>query len=116
MAVEAVSQLHHETNNAPEIAGFSFRSIAIKSTLLVPDDELGVETILNMQPANTKMSKSSMTWFEFYVSSVLPSTDDWTEHCSGLIRVETTRKGVVFPLDYTLPWYPQSFRALIDLE
>ena len=99
MAIEAISQIHHETENAPVIAGYSLRNVAIKSTLRVPDDEIGVETILSLRWMKLTASKSSLKWFEFDISSVLPSTDSWTEHCSGSISVETMPNGMTISLD-----------------
>lgn len=91
MAVEAMSQTHCEAADAPEITGFSFRSVAINSTLKVPDDEFGVETILNLQAATLSNSKSSEKWYEFKISSVME--DIWTEHCHGNICVEIVHQG-----------------------
>jgi SAM-dependent methyltransferase len=93
MAIEAVSQLHHETDDAPTIVGFSLRSVAINSTLQVPDDEFGIETITTMNVTALTTSKTSR-WYEFEISSVLPSSDNWTKHCSGSICVETTRRNI----------------------
>ncbi|MCJ1377213.1 hypothetical protein MMC17_000305 [Xylographa soralifera] len=90
MAVEAMSQIFQETANASEIAGFTFRSVAINSTLQVPDDEFGVETILNMQAVTLTTSKISEKWYEFKISSVM--SDAWTEHCHGTICAETVRQ------------------------
>ncbi|KAL8886198.1 MAG: hypothetical protein Q9215_006064 [Flavoplaca cf. flavocitrina] len=87
MAVEAMSQHHHEEDAAPQIKGFSFRSVAINSTLLVPDDEFGIETILNLQATTLTNFKASEKWHEFKISSL--QNDAWTEHCQGMICVES---------------------------
>ncbi|KAL8656993.1 MAG: hypothetical protein Q9226_002364 [Calogaya cf. arnoldii] len=87
MAVEAMSQHHHDEDGAPPIKGFSFRSVAINSTLAVPDDEFGVETILNLQATTLTNSKASEKWHEFKISSL--QSDVWTEHCQGMICTET---------------------------
>ncbi|KAI4247300.1 MAG: hypothetical protein LQ352_006197 [Teloschistes flavicans] len=89
MAVEAMSQHHHDEAGAPPIVGFSFRSVAINSTMQVPDDDVGVETILNLQATTLTNSKASDRWHEFKISSL--QNDAWTEHCQGLICVETQR-------------------------
>ncbi|KAL8704809.1 MAG: hypothetical protein Q9201_002041 [Fulgogasparrea decipioides] len=90
MAVEAMSQHHDDEDGAPEIAGFSFRSVAINSTMQVPDDEFGVETTLNLQAITLTNSKASDKWYEFKISSM--QNDTWTEHCQGLICAETQRQ------------------------
>lgn len=93
MAMEAVSQIHDDGNSAQPLAGFTLRNVAITSTLRVPDDEFGVETILNMNPVDMKYLKDSSKWYEFSISSVVPQGDLWIEHCSGTIKTETTIDG-----------------------
>lgn len=99
MAVEAMSQHHLDESGAPALAGFSFRSVAINSTMQVPDDEFGVETILNLQATTLTNSKASDRWYEFKISSM--QNDAWTEHCSGMISPETQRaaQGTHFVVD-----------------
>ena len=87
MASEALSQYHYEANDAEELKGFSFRNVAINSTMQVPDDDFGVETILNLQAANLTISKTSERWHDFKISSL--QDDQWTEHCNGSICAET---------------------------
>lgn len=100
MAVEAVSQLHHDASDSPAIVGYSLRSVAIQSALQIPDDDVDIETFLVMQAVALTSSKLSSKWFQFMISSVLPNTDIWTEHCSGLISVENTRKGWFFIMSF----------------
>lgn len=90
MAVKAVSQLHHETKDAPLIVGYSLRNIIINTAFQILDDDFGVETILDMQPTKPAGSKFSSVWFEFKISSTVPDTEIWNEHCSGLISIEST--------------------------
>lgn len=89
MAMEAMSQYHCEAENAPELKGFSLRNVAINSTMQVPDDDFGVETILNLQATNLTISKTSERWHEFKISSL--QNNQWTEHCNGSICAETQR-------------------------
>ena len=89
MAIEALSQYHYDANDAEEIKGFSFRSVAINSTMQIPDDDIGVETIFNLQAANLTISKTSEKWHDFRISSL--QNDQWTEHCNGSICAETQR-------------------------
>ena len=89
MAIEAMSQYHHGTDAAPQIKGFSLRNVAINSTMQIPDDEYGVETVLNLQPAQLTISKTSDRWHEFRISSL--QNDQWTEQCNGSISVESER-------------------------
>ena len=89
MAIEALSQYHHEAKDAEDLKGFSFRNVAILSTMQVPDDDFGVETIFNLQAAHLTISKTSEKWHDFKISSL--QNDQWTEHCNGSICAETQR-------------------------
>ncbi|KAL8920329.1 MAG: hypothetical protein Q9208_006300 [Pyrenodesmia sp. 3 TL-2023] len=99
MAVEAMSQYYLDEDVAPALVGFSFRSVAINSTMQVPDDEFGVETILNLQATTLTKIKVSDRWYEIKASSL--QNDAWTEHCSGMISPETQRaaQGAHFVVD-----------------
>ena len=89
MAIEALTQYYDEADEAEELKGFSFRNVAINSTMQVPDDDFGVETIFNLQAANLTISKTSERWHDFKISSL--QNDQWTEHCNGSICTETQR-------------------------
>ena len=106
MAVEAVSQLHQESGRALPIKGFSLRSVSINSTLQIPDNEIGVEIILNIHPVPLTSTKASSKWYEFFISSESPETKAWTVNCSGRISVETEKRGESF--------YVRSLRSLIE--
>lgn len=101
MAVEVVTQYYLEQKNAPKVIGCSLRSVAVNSTLEVPDDEFGIETILNLQSSDLTTSKFSSKWHEFKISSVTRNPKDWTEHVSGHICIETEKSGhgEVFSID-----------------
>lgn len=70
MAVEAMPQQHLDKDGAPAVAGFSFRSVAVNSTMQVPDDDLRVEAILNLQATTLTNSKASDRWYGFKISSI----------------------------------------------
>lgn len=85
MAIEAVTQL------APvdmKITGYRLRDVSIRSALLIPETEGGVETMLAMRPVSESSLTSSSTWREFKVLSYSTSSEDWTEHCRGMVKVE----------------------------
>ena len=93
MAIEAVSQIHNDMDGVSPLAGFTIRNVAIESTLRVPNDEYGVEMILDMSPVDMKYIKGSPKWYEFSITSVASQGHLWTQHCSGTIRTETTSEG-----------------------
>lgn len=89
MAIEALSQQHSEADDAPSLEGFLFRSVSINSALKIPDDDFGVETILNLQAASLTNSRGSDRWYEFKISSV--ENGQWIEHCQGMVCGESRR-------------------------
>lgn len=97
MAIEALSQLHTESIETPKIAGYSLRKISITSALQVPASDIGIDTVLSMQPVHWSNARALPQWWQFAISSAVPDSDSWTEHCTGQIRVETTQ-GEIRPL------------------
>ncbi|KAI1311169.1 putative polyketide synthase [Xylaria venustula] len=89
MAIEAVSQLHYETEDAEPIKSFKLRQVAINSALRVEDTELGVETILDMERLPLNNAAVMSQWYKFTIGSILPNSDTWTQHCTGIISVTT---------------------------
>lgn len=85
MAIEAATQL---AGVDTKVSGYRLRDISIKSALQVPETDAGVETMFTMHHASESSLASSSTWREFKVSSYNTNSDDWTEHCRGLIKVE----------------------------
>ena len=91
MAIEASRQLAGEQ----AVSGFQLRRVSIRRALIVPDTKEGIEVSVSMTTMD-EMSESK-TWRRFHVSSYNESTDEWTEHCTGLIAVEY--KSAVDPVD-----------------
>ena len=88
MAIEAVSQLHHETEDVSPIKSFQLRQVAINSALRVEDTELGVETVLNMERLPLTNAAVMSIWYKFSIGSILPNTNEWTQHCTSTISVD----------------------------
>ncbi|KAF3003888.1 t1pks [Neopestalotiopsis sp. 37M] len=89
MAIEAVSQLHYEADDAETIKSFKLRQVAINSALRVEDTELGVETLLDMERLPLTNTATMSQWYRFSIGSILPNSDAWTQHCTGIISVST---------------------------
>ncbi|KAI1827427.1 putative polyketide synthase [Xylaria intraflava] len=89
MAVEAARQMHNDGLEPGPIKSFKLRNVAVNSTMKLEDNELGVETVLNMGIVPLTNTSPSSEWYSFSISSIAPETDAWTEHCSGTISVET---------------------------
>ncbi|KAF2233362.1 hypothetical protein EV356DRAFT_448529 [Viridothelium virens] len=91
MAMEAAYQYHSETTENVTPAGYSFRNVSINSTLEIPDDEYGIEIIFHLQKVALTNSMHSSIWHEFKITSLQSDTESWTEHCNGLVCVETSK-------------------------
>ena len=83
MAIEAASQ--QAVSNGWEVSGYKLREITIGHALVVPEDE--VETMLCLRPCGGGSRLSPESWSEFAIFSVT-GTDNWTQHCRGLISVQ----------------------------
>lgn len=81
MVIEASRQLAGEK----AINGFHLRQVAIRRALVVPDTKDGIEVCMSMM---TESSSELRIWRRFHISSYNETSEDWTEHCTGLISVE----------------------------
>jgi len=91
LAVEAASRIYNELPQpTPPITGYSLRNVAIKSSLQIPEDDYGVEIISSMEFTDIDAGRSA--WATFSVSSVARESQDWTEHCTGSIKVEFSER------------------------
>ncbi|KAI1496579.1 putative polyketide synthase [Biscogniauxia marginata] len=112
MAVEAASQMHYEDEDALPIKFIRLRNVSITSTLNLEDDELGVETVLNMEKVALTDANAKSIWFKFSIGSIVPNGDIWTEHCSGIISVRCTASTI----DQDLRLCPDSRSRLLNIE
>ncbi|KAK4654427.1 Type I Iterative PKS [Podospora pseudocomata] len=95
MGIEAATQVYHELPKAYEITGYSLRKVDIETALRLPEDDRGVDIILSLELADTDATVKSPGWSRFTVSSVSRDSDEWTEHCTGLVKVEISEKPAV---------------------
>lgn len=90
MAVEAASRIHSEFAEPGKIDGFSLADVAIERGLVVPEDDYGVEVLTSMELMNGDTG-SSTSWATFTISSVGRETHEWTEHCTGRVKIVIKR-------------------------
>ncbi|KAH7319610.1 putative polyketide synthase [Stachybotrys elegans] len=105
MAIEAISQLNDLSDKPVKIDNFVLRDVSIKKALVTPDNDDGIEVLLNMRPAVFENASSSApTWWDFSVSSI---EDDLTkkEHMTGSISINTRAASDRKPRD--VPSFPQ---------
>ncbi|KAK7748156.1 Type I Iterative PKS [Cytospora paraplurivora] len=89
LAVEAARRIHEEfpVEVPVPIAGYSLRDVSIKSSLQIPEDDFGVEIMTSMEIVDVSTAQSP-AWASFSVSSVTRESEEWTEHCTGLVRIQ----------------------------
>ncbi|KAK1992807.1 hypothetical protein LX36DRAFT_662075 [Colletotrichum falcatum] len=87
MAMVASSQIHEESPDALPIAGHSLRNVDIKTALKIPEDQHGIEVMLSLELPDQATAREP-TWASFSVSSVARDSDQWTEHCTGQVRID----------------------------
>ena len=84
MAIEALRQVH-ETEGQP-FEGVTLRDVNIKTALVIPDNNDGVETILRLQKAT-----DGSHWHSFAIESLADGV--WTVHCEG--RISAAHKPII---------------------
>ena len=87
MAVEGAALIYNEFPEPMKLKGFSLRNVAIKKSLTIPEDDYGIEVVTSMELVDTATAKSP-AWAAFSISSVSRETDEWSEHSTGLVKVE----------------------------
>lgn len=101
MAMLAAEQAYGKFPDALPITGLTLRNVSIKKTLVVPEDDHGIEIVLGMELEDGATAKSP-GWAGFSIASVVRDSDQWTEHCSGLIKVEVSAFEQAPPIDTTM--------------
>ncbi|RYP56895.1 hypothetical protein DL771_011537 [Monosporascus sp. 5C6A] len=86
-AMVAAEHWYREFPDALPITGFTLRNVSIKKTLVVPQDDHGIEIVLSMEFEDGASAKAP-GWASFSIASVVRDSDQWTEHCSGHVKVE----------------------------
>ena len=84
MAVEVARQVADEDKL---IKGYELRDIKISKAVMIPQDEEGTETTIQMRPwkLGSRAFPSTSMWQEFVICSKR-NGQDWEENCSGLIQ------------------------------
>ncbi|TGJ78773.1 hypothetical protein E0Z10_g9991 [Xylaria hypoxylon] len=133
IGVEAASRVYHSLPDAQQITGYSFRKVEIDTALRIPEDDNGIEIMCSMVIVDT-VTATSPSWAKFFVSSVARDSNEWTRHCTGLVKIEISapaKKNKIIPeIDPRFPgseaWYEkfadiglgygETFRALSEIQ
>lgn len=89
MSMVAAEQAYAEFPDVLPITGFSLRNVSIKKTLVVPQVDKGIEIVLSMELEDGATAKSP-DWASFSIASIARESEQWTEHCTGFIKVEVS--------------------------
>ncbi|KAL8934982.1 MAG: hypothetical protein Q9216_005641, partial [Gyalolechia sp. 2 TL-2023] len=107
MAIEATTQVNMDSADPLAIHSFTLRGVSIKTALVVPSDDNGVETLVVLHRSNNgpafSARHSSRQWYTFSVSSISMEDDTWKEHATGVIGVNKGPKNQAPKQDLVLP-------------
>ena len=93
MACEAITQLNELSEKPVTIESYVLRDVSIKNALVTPDDDNGIEVLLDMRQSIHNETDSQTAWWDFAVSSV--SVEDIRkDHMAGSISINSRRRGV----------------------
>lgn len=81
MAIEAVRQINEE--NGIQVESVTLRDVDIKTALVIPETEDGIEIQISLQPLPNSGTRKNTDWYSFAVESITDNT--WTTHSQGRI-------------------------------
>ncbi|KAI8630512.1 lovastatin nonaketide synthase [Xylariaceae sp. FL1651] len=86
MAIEAITQLNETSENPIAISSYTLRDVSIKNALVTPDDDNGIEVMLNLRPSLHANANGNSIWWDFNVSSI--DQDGYkNDHMAGSIAI-----------------------------
>jgi acyl transferase domain-containing protein/NADPH:quinone reductase-like Zn-dependent oxidoreductase len=91
MAMEAITQMNEVSANPVEIKGYTLRDVSIKSALVTPDDDDGIETLFSLRPS-VYSDAGGVPWWDFNVSSC-SQEGLWANHMTGTIGINARTRG-----------------------
>ncbi|KAI1734298.1 KR domain-containing protein [Xylaria scruposa] len=86
MAIEAIRQINELSAMPVPIKSYVLRDVSIKTALVTPDDDDGIEVLFNMRP-----SVHGSAWWDWSVSSV-DMDGVKKDHMSGSISINTRNR------------------------
>ncbi len=90
VALEAVMQaMEVNGHQASDIQSYEFQDVSLQSALIVPENDLGVETLFSLRPASLNNTTRHESRYDFLLSSVVTEDEDdrCVDHCRGTISV-----------------------------
>ncbi|KAJ2995621.1 hypothetical protein NUW58_g1225 [Xylaria curta] len=86
MAVEAVTQLNEISKNPMTIGSYTLRDVSIRNALVTPDDDNGIEVMINLRPSLHANTHRNSIWWDFNVSSI-NQDGHMNDHMAGSIAI-----------------------------
>ncbi|ORY63304.1 uncharacterized protein BCR38DRAFT_475285 [Pseudomassariella vexata] len=90
MVVEAATQVVEvEGLQASSIEFYDIRNVSLFRALMIPEDDMGIETLFTFRPSSLNSVSSHQWVFDFVLTSVAneEGQDTFVEHCRGQVEV-----------------------------
>lgn len=92
MAMEAITQLNEDSENPVTIDGYVLRDVSIKTALVTPDDDTGIEVVFSMSPSVYSETDTNTCCWDFVVTAI-SEEGQRREHIAGTIAINARDRG-----------------------
>lgn len=83
MVIEVIVCIYNELFFNFFIEGFVFVDVFIKKSLVILEDDYGVEVLISLEFVDVQI----LVWVIFFISFVGRESEEWMEYCIGRIKV-----------------------------
>ncbi|MCJ1284085.1 hypothetical protein MMC26_003416 [Xylographa opegraphella] len=94
MAIEALTQMNSDSADPLQISAYTLKNISIKTALVIPDNDEGVEVLFSLRPVGNESMNAgealSNTSYGFVISSHYHGV--WNEHAAGTVGIYTRKR------------------------
>ncbi|KAL8669472.1 MAG: hypothetical protein Q9168_005934, partial [Polycauliona sp. 1 TL-2023] len=90
VALEAATQtMELNGYQASEIQSYEFQDVSLQSALIIPEDDMGVETLFSLRLAGLNNTTRHGSRYDFLLSSVVTEDEEdrFVDHCRGTVSV-----------------------------
>lgn len=91
MAIEAITQLNEESPKPVQIDGYVLRNISIKTALVTPNDDTGIEIMCSLRPSIFGENDAEQAWWDFNISSI-SEAGYGNDHMAGTIAINVRQR------------------------
>ncbi|KAI1858549.1 uncharacterized protein JN550_012596 [Neoarthrinium moseri] len=101
MALEAATQIAELGGlKVSDVEYYDIQNVSLSKALIVPEDDLGIETLFTLRPTPLNKTTRHVWLFDFVLTSVSNEfgVDNFVEHCRGQVEVGLEK--------YSFPEYP----------